>query len=177
MPTYDATAAECLIYTFKEGFLSRLAHDLKLGVTSLSVTVDTEPLAVRASFETRSVQVLCFRRDGRDDPTPLGALERSQIESNLHTDVLGSARFPTAQFVSTSITPSSDGFVVRGALTLHGRTAEITAPVRRVADRYVASVTLRQTAFGIKPYSAALGSLKVRDELTVTLSVPAGVGP
>lgn len=173
MPTYDASTAECLIYTFKEGLLSRLAHDLKLGVTSLSVTVDTQPLAVRASFDTRSVQVLGFRRDGRDDPSPLGALERSQIESNLHTDVLGSARFPTAQFVSTSITPSGDGFVVRGVLTLHGRTAELAAPVRRVDDRYVATVALRQTAFGIKPYSAALGSLKVRDELTVTLAVPA----
>ena len=64
-------------------------------MTKLSVTVDTDPLAVRASFATGSVQVLCFRRDGRDDPSPLGALERSQIESNLHTDVLGSARFPT----------------------------------------------------------------------------------
>lgn len=173
MPTYDASAAECLIYTFKEGFLSRLAHDLKLSVASLSVTVETEPPSVRATFDTRSVQALCFRKEGADDAHPLGALERSQIESNLHTDVLASARYPSAQFVSTAVTPSADGFTVRGELTLHGRTAELTVPVQRVGDRLVASVNLRQTAFGIKPYSAALGSLKVRDEVMVTLSVPA----
>jgi hypothetical protein len=45
--------------------------------------------------------------------------------------------------------------------------------VRRSGDRLLATVPLRQTAFGIKPYSAALGALKVRDEVTVTLSVPA----
>lgn len=172
MPTYDASTAECLIYSFKEGLLSRLAHDLKLRVQSLQVTVDPATPAVRAVMDTRSIKVVCFRHDGQDDPRPISAADRSQIEKNLHEDVLASDRFPEAVFVSTAVTANGDGFTVRGALTLHGCTAELTAPVRRIGDRYLATVTLRQREFAIKPYTAALGALKVRDEVTITLEVP-----
>lgn len=175
MPTYDSSAAECLLYSFKEGLLARLAHDLKLRVTDLQVTIETNGSGtptVQAAFDARSVTVLCFRRDGQDDPRSIGASDRSQIEKNLHEDVLDSARFPQARFASTAVTQSADGFIVRGTLTLHGRTAELTAPVRRIGDRYLATVTLRPSQFGIKPYSAALGALRVRDEVLVTLSVP-----
>jgi len=30
MPRYDQTQAECLVFTFKEGLLSKIAHDLKV---------------------------------------------------------------------------------------------------------------------------------------------------
>lgn len=172
MPTYDARSAECLIYTFKDGLLARLAHDLKLCASELSITVDDAASTVSARVDTRGVQVVSFRRDGRDDPRALGGFERSQIEGNVHRDVLDSARFPEARFVSTAVTGSGDGFTVQGLLTLHGRTAALTIPVRRLGDRYLATVTLVQSRFGIKPYSAALGALKVRDEVTVTLSIP-----
>ncbi len=173
MPTYDARTAECLIYTFKDGLLARLAHDLKLRVDGLSITIDAAAPSVSATIDTRSVHVVGFRKDHRDDPRPLGSFERSQIESNLHHDVLDSPRFPEARFVSTAVSGSGETFTVRGLLTLHGRSSEITVPVRRVDDRYVATVTLVQSRFGIKPYSAALGALKVGDEVTVTLLVPA----
>lgn len=172
MLTYDQSAAECLIYSYKEGLLARLAHDLKLRVQRLEVRIDPSAPAVEAELDTRSVEVQGFRRDGVDDPRPIGAADRSQIEKNLHLDVLASAHFPQARFVSTSIAASADGFTVRGTLTLHGRSGEISAPVRRAGNRYLATVTLRPSQFGIKPYSAALGALKVRDEVTVTLSVP-----
>ena len=32
MPKYDENQAECLIYTFKDGLLSKVAHDLKIKV-------------------------------------------------------------------------------------------------------------------------------------------------
>jgi hypothetical protein len=173
VPTYDASTAACLIYTFKDGLFAKLAHDLKLSAQSLSVTVDEAGLAVSATIDTRNIHVLCFRKDGQDDPGGIGTFERGQIEGNLHKDVLASASFPEARFVSTAVTASSDGYTVRGSLSLHGHTVELTVPVRRSGDRLLATVPLRQTAFGIKPYSAALGALKVRDEVTVTLSVPA----
>ena len=172
MPTYDQGAAECLIYSYKEGLLARLAHDLKLRVQRLQVSLDPSAPSVEAVLDTRSVEVLGFRRDGQDDPRPIGAFDRSQIEKNVHQDVLDSARFPEARFVSTAVAASAEGFTVRGTLTLHGRSGEISAPVRRAGNRYLATVTLRPSQFGIKPYSAALGALKVRDEVTVTLSVP-----
>jgi hypothetical protein len=173
MPTYDARTAECLIYTFKDGLFAKLAHDLKLRVELLNITRDETGTAVSATVDTRSVHVVGFRKDDQDDPRPLGAFERSQIEGNLHRDVLDSARFPEARFVSTAVTGSGATFTVRGLLTLHGRSIELTIPVRRVEDGYRAMFTLEQSRFGIKPYSAALGALKVRNEVTVIVTVPA----
>ena len=39
MALYDASNAECHIYTYKEGVLSAIAHDLKIKVTSFRIDV------------------------------------------------------------------------------------------------------------------------------------------
>jgi polyisoprenoid-binding protein YceI len=173
MPTYDSSTADCALYTFKDGLLARLAHDLRLRVDDLRVTVDPAARTVQATVATASVHVVCFRRDGRDVAAPIGAFERRQIEGHLHDDVLASARYPEARFVSTETGPGADSFTVRGTLTLHGQSRPIVAAVQRQGDRYVATVDLRPSEFGIKPYSAALGALKVKDEVKVVVTVPA----
>lgn len=48
MPRLDASSADCFVFTYKEGLLSAVAHDLKLRVTRF--TIDTEGDAVRAEF-------------------------------------------------------------------------------------------------------------------------------
>ena len=45
---FDATSAECLVFTYKEGLLSALAHDLEIRVPGFEVDVDDATLAVRA---------------------------------------------------------------------------------------------------------------------------------
>ena len=46
-------------------------------------------------------------------------------------------------------------------------------PGRRDGDRLRAEVTIHQLAFGIRPYTALLGTLRVRPDVIVRLSVPA----
>lgn len=174
MPTYDSTTADCALYTFKDGLLARLAHDLRLRVDELRITVDPVARTVQATVATGSVHVVCFRRHGRDVPDAIGAFERRQIEGNVQKDVLDSARYPEARFVSTETSPGADSFSVRGTLSLHGHSRPILAAVQRQGDRYVATVELRPSEFGIKPYSAALGALKVKDLVQVVVTVPAG---
>ncbi len=75
-----------------------------------------------------------------------------EIEKNTAKDVLESARHPSIQFVTTSAT---DGEIV-GKLTLHGQTKEVRG--KRVGQ--TAEFSFDQRDFGIKPFSAMLGTLK-----------------
>ena len=61
---------------------------------------------------------------------------------------------------------------IDGDLTLHGVTSPISVEARDDGERWNAEVTLDQRKFNIKPFSAMLGALKVKPEVTVHISVP-----
>ena len=120
MPTFDLQTAEVLVFTYKDGALAAVAHDLKLRFRRGTVSVDGGQ--VRATIETGSLAVVCPRKAGQDAPGLLPELLYSEIEKNAAKDVLEVSRFPEARFESTSIDAAS----VRGRLTLHGVTRELT---------------------------------------------------
>jgi polyisoprenoid-binding protein YceI len=169
MTTYDASRAECLIFTFKEGLLSAVAHDLKLRVSGMNVDVDGDQ-AVRATFDASSIQVVCARKNGADAPELLSAANKEEIQANIRKDVLGGREI---SFRSSKITPEGGSYRVEGELTLNGKTKPVAALVQREGDRYVTEVTIHQPDFGIKPYSAMLGTLKVQPDVKVRIAVPA----
>lgn len=160
MARYDAAQIEVLVFTFKEGVLSTLAHDLKLKVTGC--TIDLEQTAVSATFDASSLRVVCARKDARDNPGALPRLVFPEVEKNIVKDVLTAAKFPQIRFQSTRVTDSE----VVGQLTLHGVTREVRCS-RNPDGRVEARLDVRD--FGIKPYSAMFGTLKVKPEVVVTV--------
>ena len=97
-----------------------------------------------------------------------------QVADNIASDVLEPRRHPEVRFESSRVVEEGAGFRVTGTLFQHGRRKELTVPVRREGALWVAEVALHQPDFGIKPFSAMLGALKVKPGVTVRLSVPAG---
>jgi polyisoprenoid-binding protein YceI len=82
---------------------------------------------------------------------------------------------PDITFRSTSINGQSGTFTVKGDLTITGTTRPISLAVAVGGDGQVTVRTsVVQTQFGIKPYSAMLGTLKNSDEVEVraTLTLP-----
>ena len=69
MARFDAYNSECLVFSFKDGLLARLAHDLKLQVERFSIEVDDSTRQIKATFYPSSIQVACAQVDGRDDPS------------------------------------------------------------------------------------------------------------
>jgi hypothetical protein len=53
-------------------------------------------------------------------------------------------------------------------------TKPITVAVKRNGGAYVGRATLRQTDFGIKPVSAAGGTVKVKNELEIDFHIVTG---
>ena len=59
---------------------------------------------------------------------------------------------------------------ITGELGLHGVKRSLAITARRSGDRWVADVPLHQPDFAIKPFSAFLGSLRVKPDVRVHVS-------
>lgn len=168
----QSEGAQVRVYTFKEGLLSAVAHDLEIAVERFSITWDEARTKVSATFDTSSLRVLTPMSHGRPNPGALSDRDLRKIEANIASDVLHVRSHPEARFESSSVTPDGDGLVVRGTLTLAGRANDITATVRKDGSQWTTEVALDQPRWGITPYSAMMGTLKIKPEVRVRISVP-----
>jgi polyisoprenoid-binding protein YceI len=165
-------AAECRVLTYREGLLASFGHDLELAVTRFDVRVDPETRRADASFDAASLRVVRALRGGVELPNALSDADRRTIEDAVRKDVLETTRFPEIRYRTTRVREVENGFEVAGKLALHGKERDVTLPIRRVGDRWVGSVTLVQPDFGIRPYSAFLGAMKVKPDVIVRVSLP-----
>lgn len=163
--------SECRVFTYREGLLSSLGHDLELVVTRFEARVDEGARAVDARFDAASLRVVRALRDGVE--TTLSERDRQTIEDNLRRHVLESARHPEIGYRSARVVDVDGGFDLDGRLTLHGTERPVAVSLRRAGDRYVGEVPLHQPDFGIRPYSALLGAIKVKPGVVVRLDFPA----
>lgn len=172
MARYDAYNSECLVFSFKDGLLARLAHDLKMQVERFSIELDEKSQRIEATFDPSSLQVICAQIDGRDAPLALSDGDKKKIYDNITKDVLRARKHPEIRFESSEIVLRSEGYSVEGRLQLHGRSRAIQVDVRPEGARWVTEVTIHQPDFGIKPYTAAFGALKIKPDVRIRVSVP-----
>jgi polyisoprenoid-binding protein YceI len=170
MATYNRSNAECFVFTSKEGLLSKAAHDLKIRVEQFEIRVEDTSRAIEATFDASSLRLVSAQLDGEEEELPATDIEK--IHHHIVKDVLHSKEFPEVRFVSSSVEAADDGFRVHGALTLHGQTRPLSADIRAEGDRWVTDVPLRQPDFGIKPFRAFLGTIRIKPEVQVRVSVP-----
>jgi hypothetical protein len=174
MPRFDEREAQCRVFTFKDGFLSPFAHDLEIDVTRFSVEWDEGAARLEARFDPASLRVLHALKEGRPSPSSLSDRDRRTIEENIRQEVLELGRHPgEIRFVASAIEGAGDRRTIRGALVLHGTSRAIEVFARREGGRWIAETTLHQPEFGIKPYSAMMGALRVQPTVRVRLSAPA----
>ncbi len=105
------------------------------------------------------------------------AATRRKVDANmLGPDVLNVRAYPRATFTTTSVTPwgklnGRPRYQIKGRFTLHGKTRPITvfATAVRKGDwiHVQGKFSIRQTDFGIEPFSKAFGAIGVADKLTI----------
>jgi YceI-like domain len=176
MQTFGPGEVDCFVYVYREGALSAVGHDLELRITDFKLEVGGEP-AIQAEFRAGSLRVAGVLKGGAVDEREPSARDRREIEGNIEREVLEAGRHPLISFRSLAVERTGEEARITGLLELHGVVREIAFPVRLYAGRAVARVTLDQKAFGIKPYRALLGALRVKPEVVVEVSVPGGVWP
>lgn len=169
----DATTAECLVFTYKEGFLSAVAHNLKIRVTKFVMDIDETTGAISATFDARSLRVVCAMEDGTEISGSLTAANKREIEANIVRDVLHAREHREIHFSSNAVEEKGDAYLVKGKLALHGRERQVRVQVRKEGEHYIAEARLHQPDFGVRPYSALFGTLKVQADVGVRVVVPA----
>ncbi|MFL5313108.1 MAG: YceI family protein, partial [Myxococcales bacterium] len=166
MGRFGPDTATCEVFTYREGILAAVGHDLKLRAERFEI--DADATSVRARFDPSSLRVSAAMRGGREDPAALSERDRREIERSCAREVLEAERFPEITFTSTEMQHGS----VRGTLSLHGRELSGEFAVKRSEGRAVAEVELDVRRFGIRPFTAMLGALRVSPMVRVVVSTP-----
>jgi polyisoprenoid-binding protein YceI len=168
----DGSDGDLLIRTGVAGPAAAMGHRLTLAMRQWRATTRWDadrPVTAELTVEVGSLEVV----RGEGGVTPLSAPEKMLVRSNALRS-LGAKRYPRITFVTNDIEKVESGYRLTGTLTIHD------IPRSQVVDLRIddqggnwwlsSETTIRQTSFGIKPYSQLLGSLKVADDVVVAFT-------
>jgi polyisoprenoid-binding protein YceI len=168
----DASHGELLVTTDVTGPAAKMGHRLTIALTSWQATIgwaDGEPVAVDLTADVDSLEV----RRGEGGVKGLSGPEKVLARSNALSS-LDARRFPQIRFHSDDIAPTDDGYRLTGSVEIHGKTREraVDVHVDDLGDawRMSGAAEVRQSEFGVQPYSMMMGAMKVVDAVTVSFS-------
>jgi len=176
----DSAKSKIEIQVAKEGFFKAFGHDHVVTATKFSGDVQFVP----AKVENSSVSFTAHANSLRVVDPGESEKDRNEVQTTmLGEQVLNVARYPQIQFSSSAVkvvSASKNAFdlQVAGTLTLHGTQKPVTLPVHlQISDDGSLScdteISLLQSEFGITPYKAAGGAVKVKDKLKLTFHIVA----
>jgi len=157
------------VYVYREGLLARLGHDLRLVVPRFEITLAGD--RVTARFEVPSVRV-----DGAADGdsikvNALSEADKTSIREKIRGGVLHADRWPEVR-LEGSLIPHAEHPVVRARVTIMGRTEVEDVPVSRTAGVLRVNTVMTPSRWGIKPYKALAGAIRLQDRWRVQLYLP-----
>lgn len=145
------------VKTGKEGAAAKMGHDLVIGVNSWEATVEGgDSPSIKLTCDPSSLEVV----SGSGGAKPLSDKDKGDIKKSVDKKILGSSQIT---FTSSEITDSS----AKGDLSIAGSSSSVNVPLSVSGDTISGSLTLSQSEFGIKQFSAMMGALKVKDQVTV----------
>jgi polyisoprenoid-binding protein YceI len=157
-----------LVKTSRTGAAAKAGHDLVIEVTSWNGTLELGADPAQSSVALDADATSLHVRDGTGGMQALGDNDKASIVQSIDEDVL---KRQDISFRSTEVSAADGGRIrVQGELTLIGNTNPIVFELTIGEDgRLTGSALLKQTDWGIKPYSILFGALKVADEVEVGL--------
>ena len=154
------------VRTGRGGAASKAGHNLLIEVTSWRGVLELADDDARASLsaDAKSMRV----REGSGGINPLGDDDKANIAQTIDQEVLNGTAI---EFHSSEVRRRADGdrMSVSGELELAGRRAPISFELSVEGSRLRGGATVKQSDWGIKPYSALFGALKVLDEVDVEI--------
>ncbi len=150
---------------------AKLAHDLILSPSQWRGTLNVDadnPAASSAtlSIDARSIQIV----EAVGGMKSLSDKDRKDIAKNIDEKVLQASKYPELTFESTSVSGSEPNYNVAGNMTITGTTRPVNVAVSVNGTQVTATTKISQKDFGIKPFSAMLGAIKLRDDVDFELT-------
>jgi polyisoprenoid-binding protein YceI len=169
----DATRSRVEIHVGKTGLFGFAGHEHEVVAGTFRGSATFDPDRPATSMVDLTIDAGALRVTGQGEP----ADDVPKVQAAMvGPTCLDAGRFPTIRFVTTGVVSESAAgagggdLTLRGDLTLHGVTRPLALHVHleSTGDELEATgrTTLRQTDFGITPFSKA-GVVKVKDELAI----------
>jgi polyisoprenoid-binding protein YceI len=166
-----------LVKTARTGMGAMAGHDLTIEVTRWHGTASVASADPAASSVEVTAEVASFEvREGTGGVKPLTSGDRAEIKRTLMGKILEAGRYPEITFASTKVSGGPDAFRIDGNLTIKGATRPVIVRGQLTGERVQGSAAVTQSQWGIKPYSAFFGALKLRDEVEVEFDLTLAPG-
>ena len=163
---------ELRVHTGVTGRAAKIGHRLTMTMNGWQAAVHwigAEPVTAELTVDVGSLEIL----RGEGGVTPLSASEKAVAQSNALKS-LEAHRFPEIRFEADDIAKTGDCYRLTGKLAIHGQRRErvIDLHVDDLGDgwRMSCEAEIRQTDFGVKPFSMLMGAMKVADAVTVSFT-------
>jgi polyisoprenoid-binding protein YceI len=154
--------ATLTVRTRRTGAAAKAGHDLLIEVTAWEARLDPEAGSVTLTADPRSLRVL----EGTGGMQALDESDKAGIAQTIDEEVLEGRPI---EFRSTHV-ERGDPMRVEGELELAGETRPISFELAAAGDGGVAgTAVVTQSEWGMKPYTALFGTLKVADEVEVAV--------
>jgi hypothetical protein len=162
--TFGPQNASLLVHTTRTGAAAKAGHDLTIEITSWSGTLqlDGDEGSVALEADGGSLRVL----DGTGGVTSLSQDDKAGISQTIDDEVL---KRTAITYRSSRVQAAGDRLRVSGELTLLGKTLPKELELDADDGRLTGSAVVTQTELGMKPYSILFGTLKVSDEVRITI--------
>jgi polyisoprenoid-binding protein YceI len=155
------------VKTGRTGAAAKAGHDLVLEVAAWHATLEVADDPAQSSVSIDADATSLHVREGTGGMQALGDDDKEDIRKTIDDDVLRSLPI---EFRSMSVETDGSRWSVRGDLTLVGTSAPITFELELGDDGALEGcAVIKQSNWGIKPYSALFGALKVADEVVVSI--------
>lgn len=179
----DPQRSEVEFFVYKAGSLAAFGHNHTVEARQFSGDVYLAP-AFKDSMFSLKLPVKSFEVDRPEARAAAGADFTSKPSASdiqgttahmLGADSLDADKYPDVSIQSVAISGDEKQAEMTVRITLHGTARDLKAPVSlsREGDDLTASGSfeLRQSEFGITPFSAVGGALQVADTLKVTFKI------
>jgi polyisoprenoid-binding protein YceI len=155
------------VHTERVGAAAKAGHNLTIQVTSWEATIVAGDAPDEIRLELNADPTSLRVHEGHGGMMELDDADVDNIHQTIDDEVLQRREIA---FRSSAATVDGDVIHTEGELTLFGNTASVSFDLRVGTDGSVsANATIRQSDWGMKPYSALFGALKVADEVGIEL--------
>ena len=168
----DQSDGRLTIHTGVEGPAAKMGHRLDIAMNSWHADVEwsgSEPVRARLTVDVDSLEVV----SGEGGVTPLTPPEKLLARANA-VKTLDRKRFPQIEFDAAAIERTQTGYRLTGTVQIHGKTRDSVVDLNVEESggswHMSADVQIRQSDFGVKPYSMLMGAMRVADAVTVSFT-------
>jgi polyisoprenoid-binding protein YceI len=164
-------SGQIVLRTFRDGLAATAGHDLVIELPRWSGELVVDDDKAPESLEVRIDVGALVVREGTGGLKPLTDRDRREIATTARK-LLAADQHPETIFSASQFELSGDNAVIEGNLSIRG----VARPLRLLVSQaepgsYRGTGTLVQSAYGLKPYTAFFGALKVRDAVDIEVNV------